>query len=353
MATALFTRWFQIQVLAPDFRVPFSADPSAPHGGPHPSQTVLHDFIRLRRRLAPYVESTPETIVAAAAPDYGAFARVGGRVAPYAFGPAIRVCPAPVLTEGGWRVTLPAGGRWFDFWTGASFAGGDIVRVPAPIERLPLFVRAGSIIPLAPLGADDAASTGPCEIRIYPGADGKLAWRTPTGTVPLTWDDHARTLRAEAARAARRCMDFELVVVRPGRGVGLRGPTRADATVRYDGDTQEIRSAPPPARPAAPVGLMIRVEGSRAHARWQEPSAGVLYRLKRVSDTGEYHEDIASVLPGPEHSFSLASDETPFHCSVTAMNAGGESDPSPIVPVAAIRPRAPRTTRLGDLRQTG
>ena len=90
----------------------------------------------------------------------------------FMFGPAFLVNP---VTEP--AATTPAGlsaqAKWYDFWTGQVSEGGRIVNAIAPLERMPVYVRAGSIVPLGP---DEEWSTqkpaDPIELRIYPGADG-------------------------------------------------------------------------------------------------------------------------------------------------------------------------------------
>jgi len=125
-------------------------------------------------------------------------------------------------------VYLPAG-TWFDFWTGERMAGGRTVAVAAPIARIPLHVRAGSIVPLGPVAQFASEQPdAPIELRIYPGADGDYTyyedagegWGYERGEYALTgmhWDDAARRLTIGQRRgtfpgmkAQRR---FKVVVV--------------------------------------------------------------------------------------------------------------------------------------------
>lgn len=72
-------------------------------------------------------------------------------------------------------VYLPAGAKWYDWWTGEFLAGGQTVSADAPIDRCPLYVRAGSIIPIGPdVQYTDEKPWDDLEIRVYPGADGKF-----------------------------------------------------------------------------------------------------------------------------------------------------------------------------------
>src|SRR5690348_14257046 len=124
----------------------------------------------------------------------------------YLFGPALMVCPVtqPGVTH--WSVYLPKQNTWYDFWSGRRITGGGRVDVAAPIDSMPLFVRAGAIVPMGPILQYTAdRPEAPLEIRIYRGADGKFMLYNDEGdnydyekgecaTIPLTWNDSTGTL---------------------------------------------------------------------------------------------------------------------------------------------------------------
>lgn len=101
---------------------------------------------------------------------------------------------------------LPAGAAWYDFWTNARHEGGARVKTACPLDRFPLFVRAGSIVPMGPVQQHVAEKPGaPWEIRVYPGADAVFTLYEDDGetyayekgrraTVELRWNDQSRTL---------------------------------------------------------------------------------------------------------------------------------------------------------------
>ena len=104
------------------------------------------------------------------------------------------------------KVYLPKTG-WYDFWTGKFYSGGQDVIVPAPIDRIPLFVRQGSILPLLdePIEWSDAADTTAIALRIYPGQDAVFTLYEDRGdgyqcengefsTITLKWNDKRQTL---------------------------------------------------------------------------------------------------------------------------------------------------------------
>lgn len=104
------------------------------------------------------------------------------------------------------QVVLPAGPAWFDFWTGAKHPGGQNLQLRVPLSSMPLFVRAGSILPLGPeLQHTDEPSDVPTELRIYPGADASFTLYDDAGdgygyeqgehfTIALRWNDGAKSL---------------------------------------------------------------------------------------------------------------------------------------------------------------
>jgi alpha-D-xyloside xylohydrolase len=166
------------------------------------------------------------------------------------FGPAILV--SPVVTEHATsRSTyLPAGAGWYDFWTGEHAAGGVTVTVPAPLDRIPLAIRAGSILPLGPAIEYVGQATDPIELRVYPGADGEFTLYEDAGdgttyergahsTIPIHWSDATRTLTIGARQGSYPGMAaghvFNVVMVSAGHGVGGDATAAPDKTMQYSG----------------------------------------------------------------------------------------------------------------------
>jgi alpha-D-xyloside xylohydrolase len=113
---------------------------------------------------------------------------------------------APVLQRGGNRqVYLPAG-LWYDLNTGDSIRGPVVLRLASSLDSIPAYVRAGSILPLAPvITPNGAAVPGALEVRVYPGANGEFWLYEDDGTtwgylhgrrsrIPMRWNDRFRTL---------------------------------------------------------------------------------------------------------------------------------------------------------------
>ncbi len=159
----------------------------------------------------------------------------------------------PKILDNTLATYLPAGADWYDFWTGQRHTGGQTVTMDCPLGSFPLYVRAGSIVPMGPADLQYATerSDAPYEIRIYPGADSSFTVyeddnetyayeRGERATYELKWDDAKRTLRIGARQGSFPGMvatrELKLVLVSTGAAT--------ERTVRYHGDACEVRLAP-------------------------------------------------------------------------------------------------------------
>jgi alpha-D-xyloside xylohydrolase len=265
----LYTRWLQLGAFLPMFRSHGTDTPREPwqFGAPGtPFHDAIVDAIRLRYRLLPAIYSQAGLVylrgasfirpVAFAFPDdprthdlksqmlVGAGIMVSPVTAPMYYGANSTPIGGAALTR---DVYLP-GGTWFDFWTGERIAGGRTVAVAAPLDRIPVHVRAGSIVPLGPVVQYAAERPdAPLELRIYPGADGDYTyyedagegWGYERGEYALTdmhWDDAARRLTIAPRRGTYPGMKtrrrFKVVVV------GQEGKA---VDVVYDGRAMTIK----------------------------------------------------------------------------------------------------------------
>jgi len=145
---------------------------------------------------------------------------------------------------------LPKGTGWYDFWTNQRFEGGQTVTRDVPLDIVPLYVRAGAIVPMGPeLQYATEHPEAPYEIRIYAGADGSFTLyeddnetyayeKGQAARVRLSWNDKARALAIGARKGSFPGMvkgrTLHLVLVDQGNGKGLK-PAQATRTVRYDG----------------------------------------------------------------------------------------------------------------------
>jgi alpha-D-xyloside xylohydrolase len=256
----LFVRWFQFGAFSPIFRVHGTRNPSENElwsYGPE-NQKILTDYDTLRYRLMPYIysqawqiTSNHGTLMRPLVMDWRNDVVAQNTGDEYLFGPAILV--SPVYTQGATSriVYLPAS-AWYDFWTGEKIAGGQRITADAPLAKLPLYVRAGSIVPMGPaMEWSTEKPADPIELRIYPGADGDFTFyedendnydyaKGAHATIPLHWDDAARTLTIGARQGSFPGMlpqhTFRLVVVGKDHGTGIGETAEANATIHYSGE---------------------------------------------------------------------------------------------------------------------
>lgn len=162
----------------------------------------------------------------------------------YLFGPQLLV--APVYSYSGFNtiksVWLPAAAPWYELWTGDLYEGGQTAFVAAAIDKIPVFVRAGSIVPLLAqsprtlvCGGDDPLAAWPdLDLLIYPGADAEA--RLTDGTL-LTWNDAGRRLQVSGSPVARQVRLFDM------HGAGLTLKRQPFGSRRLDGRDADAVSA--------------------------------------------------------------------------------------------------------------
>ncbi|MGC1264633.1 MAG: glycoside hydrolase family 31 protein [Candidatus Acidiferrum sp.] len=255
----LYVRWFEFGAFCPIFRA---------HGtrttnqnelwsyGPD-AQKILVEYDKLRYRLMPYIYSlawktTSEgyTIMRPLVMDFREDVQAQNVGDQYLFGPAILVNP---VTEPGAttrHLYLPSA-KWYDFWTGSSVQGGRTLNAPTTLAHMPLYIRAGSILPLGP-DVEYAAqkSADPIELRVYRGANGSFTLyedendtydyeKGVHATIPFSWDDAAQTLtiadRSGSFPGMLEKRTFRIVFVRENHGTGGGLTESPDKTVQYSG----------------------------------------------------------------------------------------------------------------------
>ncbi len=185
----LYTRWFEYGAFQPNFRSHGSRNHNEVWSYGKQAEPILEKYLRLRYELMPYIYSLGYKTHETGAPfmrglfmDFPNDEKVANIGDEYMFGPAFLV--APVTEQGATTrsVYLPAGTDWYNFWTNERLHGGQRITVSAPIDTLPLFVRAGSIVPLG----EPVESTNEVQkimkVRVYSGADGDFQLYSDDGT---------------------------------------------------------------------------------------------------------------------------------------------------------------------------
>ena len=278
----LYVRWMQYGLFCPVFR---SHGADAPREiwqfgkKGEPVYDAIEKMIRLRYRLIPYLYSTAwqvtsnnESYLRPLFSDFAADKKVWNMTDEFMFGRSILACPIldPQYTEEkiirtnamtGWdrqsavdnsQLTvdftvkktamkyLPKGTDWYDFSTGKRYKGGQMVKLTISLQDVPMFVRAGSIVPLGPVMQYVGEKTwDDLEIRVYPGADGQFMLYEDEGdsynyekgvysTITFQWNDRTRTLTIGARQGSYPGMlqkrQFTLVL-----------PDGTTKTISYDG----------------------------------------------------------------------------------------------------------------------
>jgi alpha-D-xyloside xylohydrolase len=154
-------------------------------------------------------------------------------------------------------VYLPAGNGWTDFWTGESLAGGESVTADAPIDKIPLMVKAGSIVPMGPfLQYSTEKPADPIELRIYAGANGSFTLYEDENdnydyengvhaTIGFRWDDARRRLTIDPRKGIfpgmLKTRTFRVVLVRKGHGTGVDVTDSPDKVISYRGKRQVVQ----------------------------------------------------------------------------------------------------------------
>lgn len=261
----LFLRWFEYGAFCPIFRVHGTRSTGQnelwSYGAE--AQEVLTRYDTLRYRLLPYIYSLAwqvthagYTLMRPLVMDYREDVTARNTGDQFLFGPALMVSPVTDPGVDQRRVYLP-NTTWTNFWTGESSSGGKFVMAAAPLATLPLFVRAGSILPLGPaMEYSGQKPEDPIELRVYPGADADFTLYEDDGltydyekgayaTIPMHWDDARHTLTLGARQGSLPGMlerrTFNMVWVGPGHGVGVSPSEAADNTVAYDGMAVTVR----------------------------------------------------------------------------------------------------------------
>lgn len=208
----LLTRWFQWGAFSTIFRLHGYQTETEPWKYGQKVEDNMREMLNLRYQLMPYIYSetskikTGSTFMRPLVMDFQNDEKAVSKPYEYMFGKSFLV--APVIESGvaDWKVYLPKWTKWFDFWSEKSFDGGQEVKVNVPLNRIPLFVKAGAIIPFGSIvQSTNEKKWDNLEIRIYEGADGEFTFYEDEGdnynyekgrfaTITFKWNDLKKTL---------------------------------------------------------------------------------------------------------------------------------------------------------------
>lgn len=217
----LYVRWFQFGAFCPTFRAHGTRDENEVWSYGADAELILVKYLKLRYRLMPYIYSLAFEVHRTGAPfmralfmDFPNDANVRDIKDQYMFGPAFLVAPVVEQGAAARTVYLPAGTGWYDYWTHAYHDGGQTLRVSAPLDTLPLFVREGSIVPHGEVVSNLQIPQREIELWVYEGADGRftlydddgMTYAYEQGACALTelrWDDRAGGMDVDGDESGR------------------------------------------------------------------------------------------------------------------------------------------------------
>ncbi len=258
----LQTRWFQFGTFCPLFRVhgqhPFREMFNvAPDD--HPAYKAMLAYDQMRYRLMPYIYSLSGqvtqdgyTIMRALIMDFPNDPKVHDIGDQFMFGPALLINPVTEFKARKRAVYLPSSTEWYDLKTTRRLAGGQTIEADAPYSDIPIFVRAGSIIPFGPAIQHTAEKPAdPIRLQVYAGDDGNFTLYEDEGVnnnyekgafseIPFTYDDQAKTLTIGARQGSFPGMlekrTFEIVWITPDREHVPGLEEKPDRSVVYEGN---------------------------------------------------------------------------------------------------------------------
>ncbi|SDK28422.1 alpha-D-xyloside xylohydrolase [Catalinimonas alkaloidigena] len=263
----LNTRWYQFGAFCPLFRVhgqfPYREIYNiAPES--HPAYQSMLYYNRLRYRLMPYLYSLTGqvyhqdyTLMRALVMDFTADPNVYNIGDQFMFGPSLLVSPVTTYKARERTLYLPAATGWYDAYTGKHQRGGQSITAEAPLERMPLFVKEGSIVPFGPdLQYTSEKPADPITLYVYTGQDAAFTLyededttyayeQGAYATIPLEYKESTGTLTIGSRQGEfpgmLRERTFRVVWVTPNRPKGWEDNPAVDHTLTYRGTTQTLK----------------------------------------------------------------------------------------------------------------
>jgi alpha-D-xyloside xylohydrolase len=259
----LLIRWFEFGIFCPIFRIHgFHSETEIWKYGPEVEQ-ILRQYDILRYRLLPYIYSAAwgvtnrgDTFMRALPLEFPDQPRLQNIKDQFVFGPSLLI--NPVTQEGATErdVLLPAGDNWVDFWTGQRQEGGQTIKASVRLDRIPIYVRGGSIVAFGPEVQSAEDSWGPLEIRVYPGKNADFELYEDQGdgygyehgqraTIPFHWDDRRELLIIGSTKGSFQGMrnhhTFRVVRVGFEHGIGIHEDGNSARELEYLGHEITLR----------------------------------------------------------------------------------------------------------------
>lgn len=259
----LLTRWYQWGAFNPIFRMHGYQTETEPWKYGEKVEDNMRKMLNLRYRLLLYIYSEAwqvtkngSTIMRPLVMDFNGDEAALSSKFEYMFGKSILAAPVTEPNVSQWNVYLPKISDWFDFWTGKHYLGGQTIKADAPLDRIPLFVKAGSIIPMGKIIQHSAEKSDTLEIRIYKGADAEFDLYEDEGDnynyekgkysiISFKWIDKKNTLTIASKLGdfdgSLQKRIFNVVFVNEYEGVGMAMSTLKTKVI-YKGKKIQVKA---------------------------------------------------------------------------------------------------------------
>lgn len=263
----LNTRWYQFGAFVPLFRVhgqfPFREIYNiAPEN--HPAYKSMMYYNRLRYRLMPYIYSIAGntyhkdyTMMRGLMMDFPQDLKASNLSDAYLFGPSLLINPVYKYKDRDRTVYLPSGQGWYDLYTGKYLKGGQTIKADAPYEKMPVYVKEGSILPTGPeIQYTSEKPADPLTLFVYTGKNASFSLYEDEGTnynyekgafatIDLNYQEKTKTLtvgnRKGSFKGMRERRTFRIIVVSPKSAKALDFNQKASHTLTYDGKEATIK----------------------------------------------------------------------------------------------------------------
>jgi alpha-D-xyloside xylohydrolase len=261
------TRWYQFGAFVPLFRVHgqfpyreiYNVAPET-----HPAYQSMLYYDKLRYRLMPYLYSLAGmayhqdyTLMRGLIMDFANDNAVKNINDQYMFGPSLLINPVYEYGAKNRKLYLPAGTGWYDLYSGKYEAGGRSITADAPYDRMPVYVKEGSIIPFGPeIQYTNQKPADPINLYVYAGKDASFTLYEDEGinynyekgafcTVPISYNEQTGTLTVGSRKGTFTGMvakrTFNIVYISKGKANALNFDTKPAKTIQYEGASMSVK----------------------------------------------------------------------------------------------------------------
>ncbi|WP_432709024.1 TIM-barrel domain-containing protein [Pedobacter sp.] len=263
----LNARWYQFGTFVPLFRVhgqyPFREIYNVAPAD-HPAYKSMVYYNQLRYRLMPYIYSlagqtyqNDYTIMRGLMMDFPQDLKASNLNDAFMFGPSLLINPVYTYKDRDRKVYLPSGQGWFDLYAGTYYKGGQEIKADAPYEKMPVYVKEGTILPTGPsLQYTSEKAADPITLFVYTGKDASFSLYEDEGTnynyekgafatIDFNYNEAAKSLTIEARKGTFKGMlqnrTIRVVVISANKAKSLDFDQKADHEIKYSGKQTIIK----------------------------------------------------------------------------------------------------------------